>query len=502
MPSVNRYRRGWAYGSNAVISTVVFLGILIFVVLIAQRHPMRLDLTETGKYSLSPETMEILASIKEPIHIKAFYSSAGQEQTLAKDLLETYSYKNKNITFEFIDPDREPETARSYDVRTYGTLALEGYGKKQSIQSDDEESVTNAILKLTRKDDKKVYFLIGHGEHSLKDFGKDGYSNVKAAIERENYKVEECNLMQNSSVPKDASVLVIAGPEKPLLKEEIASLKAYIEGGGKLLVLLEPFHDGGLRDFLHGYDLELRDDIVIDKLSRVFGGSYLMPVVTQYGPGKITENFNVATFFPEARSIRVLDDKIPGVHAEGIAFTSKDSWAETNLELFHQGQANFDEKEDLPGPITLAAQVTVDVKDSKIKAIDKKPNAPDAPADAAAPVTEGKPAADAAKNEAKDDGKVDAKNDAKAHLVVFGDSSFADNADSELSGNADLFLNSVNFLANEETLVSIKARDAKGKPMLLTQLQARAIFLTSMVFAPLLVLAAGFLVYRARRSQR
>ena len=103
-------------------------------------------------------------------------------------------------------------------------------------------------------------------------------------------------------MPDDAAQVIIAGPKKPLLATEIDSLKQYLQKGGKLLVMLDPYQDGGLNDFLQGYGVELHDDIVIDKLSRVFGGSFLMPVVTQYGPHKITDGFNIATFYPEARS--------------------------------------------------------------------------------------------------------------------------------------------------------------------------------------------------------
>ena len=98
---------------------------------------------------------------------------------------------------EFLDPDRQPELARRYEIRSYGTLVLEGYQKKQPIQRADEESFSNALLKLTRRQEKKIYFLIGHGEHDLKDTSKNGYSNLDAALEKENYQIDELNLLQS-----------------------------------------------------------------------------------------------------------------------------------------------------------------------------------------------------------------------------------------------------------------------------------------------------------------
>ncbi|NTU48629.1 MAG: ABC transporter, partial [Syntrophobacteraceae bacterium] len=63
---MNRQKRFWSYGSNTVITSLLFLGILAFIALIAQRHPLRIDLTESGKFSLSEQTRNILKSLEKP----------------------------------------------------------------------------------------------------------------------------------------------------------------------------------------------------------------------------------------------------------------------------------------------------------------------------------------------------------------------------------------------------------------------------------------------------
>ncbi len=474
MPGVNKYKRSWAYGSNAIISTVLFAGILAFIALIAERHPWRLDLTEAGKYTLSEQTRKILDSVKEPVRIKGFYASMGPEQNRAKETLENYNYYNKNITYEFVDPDRQPEVARRYEVRTYGTLVLEGYDKKEVVQIDNEEAITNAIFKLMRKEEKKIYFLTGHGEHSLKDFERSGYSGVQAALQKANYRVEEWNLMQQGKVPDDVSVLVVAGPRKSLMKEEVASLTEFVDGGGKLLILVEPFQDGGLRDFLGRYGMELHDDIVVDQQGGVYLGSYLMPISAQYGMQKITEDFQVASFFPEVRSVRAMEKPPENAHVSPLVFTSEGSWAETDLAaLNQQSQAKFDESGDMKGPVPLAAIAEIG---------GKKPDS----------------------GEQKDTGEGDdkGKDAKKAYVVVYGDSDFASNSYFDALGNGDLFMNTVNFLAEEGTLINIKVREAKTKPMLMSQGQGVLVFWVSVVLVPLSVLMAGLAVYRVRRSQR
>lgn len=469
--------RKWAYGSNTIVASLFFIGIVVFVALIAQRHFWRLDLSEGRAYTLSEQTQKILKSLDKPVAIKAFFATGAPDQPKAKDVLDTFQYYSKNISYEFIDPDRNPDAARKYEVRNYGTLVLEGYDKKQSIQTVDEQSLSNALLKLSRSEQKKIYFLTGHGERSLSSFERDGYSTVKSALLKENHVVEELNLMQQAQVPQDAAAVIVAGPTKKLFEQEIASLEEYIKRGGKLAVFLDPYNDAGMRDFLKRYGIVLRDDIVIDKLSRVFGGSYLMPVVTEYGFHKISEGFSVMTFFPEARSVGVLDDPPEGVHVEVLASTSPNAWGETNFNLLSQGQASMEEKEDLPGPVTLAVISEIDIGGA------------------------GKGADGESKTPAeKETEQPESKN--KAYLLVVGDSDFITNNHFELSGNGDLFLNMANFMTEEEDLITIGSREPGGRPLLMTPGQGRLFFWTNLVLVPLFVILVGLGVYRVRRTQR
>lgn len=485
MPGKSKRSRIWTYGSNTLISSLFFIGILVFVVLIAERHPWRADYTESGSYTLSEQTLNILKSLEKPISIKAFFATASPEQGKAKDLLDTYCYYDKRITYEFIDPDRQPEVAKRYEIRAYNTLVLEGYDKKQTLQTADEESITNALLKMTRKEEKKIYFLIGHGERAPENSGKEGYSTAQSALQKENYTVLPLNLLQQPKVPPDAAALIVAGPKKPLMTQEIESLKEYLSRGGKIMAFLDPFSDGGLQEFLKSHGILLGNDVIVDKLSRVFGGSYLMPVVTEYGPHKITEGFEVATFYSEARSVRGEDEPPKGIHVEVLASTSDKAWAETDLEMLEQGQASFDEGKDQPGPVPLAVLAEIDTASPK----------PDESKEAQAkdPLESQKPGEPGVKD------KGDSK---KALLLVVGDSDFADNTYFGLSGNGDIFLNMVNFMAEEENLITIKPREKEGRPMLLSQSQAQMVLLTVLVFVPLTVLTVGFIVYRVRRSQR
>jgi len=273
---------------------------------------------------------------------------------------------------------------------------------------------------------------------------------------------------------------VVAGPQKPLFPQEITALKAFLDRGGRLMIFLDPYHDGGLTQFLKDYGVELADDIVIDKLSRVFGGSYLMPVVMEYGAHRITENFALATFYPEARSVSPAKEPPPGVVLEILASTSDNAWAEKDQEMLKQGEAAFDEQVDTIGPISLVV----------LAELERQSEDPAPPGERAG-----------------EDGSQEPEGAAGPRtkpglLLVSGDSDFAANTYFGLSGNQDLLLNMVNFMAEEQRLITIRPRQEVTQPMLMTQTQAWSVFLLVLIFMPLLVLASGLVVYRVRRAQR
>lgn len=461
------------YGSHSVLQTVIFIAILVFAVLITENNPWRLDLTESKEFTLSQQSQNILKSVAVPIQIKAFFQEPSREKTKAKDLLESYKYYCPKLKYQFIDPDRHPGIAKQYDIRSYGTFIIEGAGKKESVTHLSEENLTNGIMKIIQHKKKIIYFLTGHGEANVNDYNKAGYSMVRRELEKENYDVKTLDLLHQATVPSDASVVMVVGPRKSLLKEERVTLRKYINEGGKLCVMLDPYFDGGLEKFLRDYGIKIKRDIVIDKLSRVFGGSYLMPVVTKYAVHDITKNFNVATFFPECRSIKRTKNHPKNVDVIPLALTSSGAWAETDLKtLKEKNMASFNPNQDQPGPVSLVAL-------AEIKPLPKK---------------------DAKKKKKGNEKESIVRK--KGQLVVFGDSDFANNTYFGLSGNGDFLLNVVNYLAQRENLISIERPTRKGRPLILSRSQSRLLLLIPLVIIPLFVLVCGIVVYQVRRKHR
>jgi ABC-type uncharacterized transport system involved in gliding motility auxiliary subunit len=462
-------RRPLIYGTGSALSVGLLLGILVFVGLLAHRYPLRWDLTRNQSQSLSPLTRTLLAEVKHPLSFTAFYPEGQGERQLAKELLQEYAYQNRQVTYRFADPEREPLKAKEAGYRYPGNILLEYQGRRQMADRPEEEALSDTLRKLLKPEAKKVYFLTGHGERSLSDSKRGGYHLARKALGNEGYEVEDLNLLTQAEVPKDAAAVVVAGPQKPLFKNEVEALKAYLNRGGRLLVLLLPFADGGLKEFLAGYGVGLDEGLVLDQnqMSQALGASAVMPLVFNYGSHRITQDFtNIVTIFPLARPL-ILNRAVKRVNLLPLATTSPTSWEKRGQKWLKQGKGDFDPKQDRKGPFTLAVLADIALTPKGAAPGEKKPDP-----------------------------------EKKAELVVFGNVNFADNTYFNLSGNGDLFLNSVNFLAQEEKQIFIRREASPSQPLLLTGLQHLALLLTSLVAVPLVMLSAGIFAYFRRRARR
>jgi ABC-type uncharacterized transport system involved in gliding motility auxiliary subunit len=468
MPSEIKANK-WKEGSLLSLLTLVFLAILVGISLLVQRFPVRFDLTEGRKYSISDQSQKIVKNIRQEVSVTAFFQTANPGGKKAQGLLEIYRSYNPRIRYQLVDPDRQPSLARQYGVRNYGEVVLESGGKIQTVNTADEEGITNGLLRLLQSKAKKVVFLYGHGEKSTQETQKGGFSLARGILEKENYQVEERSLLTGAALSKETRCLVIAGPKKSLFPEEIEALKKYLQDGGRVIIMLEPYQDGGLKDWLASLGITLGEDMIIDKISRVFGGDFLIPMAGAYGQHPITANFNVATFFPTARSISSAQPPPPGVLYDLLVRTSTGSWAEFNKKGIGKGQATFDSGQDQKGPLTLGLLATLSPTEKKFDMKEPSKNKPKAP---------------------------------KGQLLLFGDSDFASNGYFNLSGNGDLFLNSVNYLTEEEALMAIRPAKTPVRPLTLSSNQALALFLVPLVLLPGLIIGAGIRVWRSRRKAR
>lgn len=451
--------------SNMTVAILLVLVLAVAVTLLSDRHYFRWDLTASGEHTLSDQTLQALKTIAEPVKVIAFVKEPSEEASNVKKLLAAYQYHLKGMALDYVDPDRNPALTRQYDIRALNTVILEGFGRSQTVKTPDEESLTNALVRLSKGQTGKAYWVMGHGERPFKSTAPESLGTVHKSLSDQNIEFEELNLAQKD-IPPDAALVVVAAPEKTLFPEEVASLKRFLNKGGSILVFMEPFQDGGFKDFLREFGIVISSDIVVDKMSRVMGGDFLLPMVVTYGNHEITRNFRLLSFFSLARSVEVDKDvKKKGLTLTNLALTSAESWAEMDREALNQGKARLD-AEDRQGPISLAVIVELDPKEAKAE-------------------------------ESKEEEKITGE----GKLAVFGDADFASNKFVSLAGNSELITNTMNYLAGRKDLITIPQKERPTDHLMLTRNQGLLLFWVPVVVIPLLVIVLGVVAWRKRRSR-
>ena len=485
-------KRQARYGTLSVASVLLVLAILAGLNYIASRQHKRWDLTSGGDFTLSEQTRKVLTNLKEPLRINVFAKES--EFGRFRDKLAEYEYTSKQVKIDYTDPDKEPELAKKYEIQSYGTMAIEYHGRIERTTNDSEQDITNAIIKAVEGQQKKVYFTQGHGEHVTGSSDeRAGYNYIAQSIGRENFGIDKLVLAQSPTVPADASVVVVAGPKKDFLEPEIDALKTYLNHGGKVLFMIDP-PDGpdatpltNLIALVKDWGFDIGDNIVIDTsgIGQLVGRGPGMPVAISYPQHAITERFgNVMTGFPLARSVTPATNAPNGRTPQTIVETSPQSWAETDVKaIFDRKPVKFDEGSgDRKGPVSLAAALSV--------------TAPEQPAATPTPTagTDGKAGAQAPP---APPGADNPKRDTR--VVVFGDSDFVSNSGLGVPGNGDLFLNAVNWLAQQENLISIRPKTTEDRRVTLTQEQQFMVFLFSVAFLPGMIVLAGIINWWRRR---
>ncbi len=468
--------RSTKYASNYVVSLILVIAIVSGLNYVGQRHLKRFDMTGSGRYTLAPQTLQVLGKLKNDVDIKAFFP--GGDYTPLRELLTEYRTASSHVRYEFIDPDRRPDIAKQYEVSVYGTfqnpftgstlkfgtLVVSLGDRKEKIEKRSEEvqeqDLTNAIIKVGRSEAKKIYFVQGHGEKDPSDTERSGYSDAKKALEDQGYKVGTVNLASEGKVPADAKVLVEAGPTVEPFPQELQFVGDFLnKQGGGLLVLVDPSPAPSLESFLKNWGVQVDNDVVLDVsgAGRLMGTGPQIPLVLSYENHAITDRFKAMTFFPLTRSIESEKSLPSGVTVETLFKSNANSWGETDLK---SKEASYDPGKDLKGPLSLAVAVTKEVK----PASDKGPAV-------------------------------------KARLVVAGTSNFPVNAYFSAQGNGNLFLNMLSWLAQDEDLISIRPKSPEDRRILLSQSQLAMLRLLTIFVLPGIALVAGIAVVVNRRRR-
>ena len=357
-----------------------------------------------------------------------------------------------------MDPQQKPEVAQDFGATHMGDVVV-AYGiRKDHLDAGargqlGEEDVTGAIVKVTSGDVKEVCFVTGHGEKSLTDGSPDGFTQVDAGLKKENYATKTINLIAENGVPADCSVVVIAGPKQSYYPQETAMLGKFLDAGGEALIMLDPATDPKLDDLFQAWNVALGSNVVVDAsgMGQLFGGGPIIPVVQDFGASPITKGFQGSVaFFPLARTASIADKSKSIPQTVELLKTSERSFTIPKLEV-GQKKISFDSKTDKIGPLSLGVAANRKVSD-------------------------------------KD-----------ARLVVIGNSQFAANPWISQQRNGDLFFNTIDWLTQDENLISIRPKSATNRRVTLSEAQSAALHWLNLVFLPGLIIFSGVYIWWKRR---
>ncbi len=445
------------YGSNAIIMSLAFVGILVVVNVVAYQNPKSIDMTEDQQHTLATQTVQTLAALPNKVEAIAFYSTQT-DSTTAKQLLDNFkSHSNGKFDYKFVDPNSNPVLAKQYGVTGDGKIVLTMGQRSETAAFADEQDLTQAMIRLINPQARTVYFLTGHGEPDISSSDTTGLSRAKATLESKNYTVKSLNLAATNKIPDDAKALIEAGPQSPMLDQEVTLIKSYLDKGGSLILLEDPtvFTKFGsnpdpLGDYIKtNWGITLDNDVVIDLTSQ----QPLNAIAASYNSdAPITQHMTTVTIMPQARSLTIAKTPPQGVTVNGLITTQDQSWGETDLASIQSQQISFDANTDIRGPLTLAAS-------------------------AENTTTHGR-------------------------VVVFGNSMFASDKGFDAYANGDVFVNSVDWAAQQGNLINLTPHPATTRTFNPpSQLQFIMLLIGSVIVLPGLVVAAGVSNWLARRRR-
>jgi ABC-type uncharacterized transport system involved in gliding motility auxiliary subunit len=471
--------KGVRYGGNIFILVAALIGIVIVVNLLAGRYVLaQADLTSNGQYTLSDQTAQIMQNLQRDVSAHAFFSSQDPDRQAIETLLRQYKALSSHFSYEIVDYRQEPQKARNYQISAAETTVFElDPQHRESTTGVTEADLTGTLLKLLNPTTRTVYFLTGHGEHSIVATGdqtadQNSYSTISGSLVRERYDIQSLDLSKVAGITiSGTTTLVIAGPQKPLSSQEIAKVNQFLAQGGRLMILADPpFQNRSLPDaaatlaslnqLLASYGASLGGGVVLDQAASQAGSDPSVLLVGQYGTSTITSKFNgFNALLYVADAVYTDRPVVTDTNTTRTPLLLSSSSSALYTALNSAGTA-LDPNKSTPGPFNLGVSLDYGTAGS-------------------ADVTPGHK---------------------HTRIIVFGDSDFAANAlINPQYVNSDLFLNAVDWLNQADQLSGIRAKTTDTRFLTLQPADANVIFYSSVLLLPLVVVIIGAAIWWRRR---
>ncbi len=485
---------------NVCVSLVLAAVLGGMVLTLSHRHPRRWDWSASRNRPVSEHTGQVLSGLTQTVRVALIGQKDDPLTSAAWRVLDRYPLASQRVTAEWVDPDRDLARAREltgeYGIRESGAVVVQGpdrhrvvvlsrvlaagndagAGPRMATSGRIDSALAAAIYAVSRPTVPVVYFLVGHGERSVSDYGDySGYGEIAGRIRNTQAEVRQVALNPQAALSNDCAALVVAGPSAKLSAWELGRLREFVQRGGRLMLLLDSGADTGLEKLAAEWGIAVGSGRVVDgRTGDASVSSHVRSAaaglgevhVTRYAAHPVSRNLGkeVSTFYlprPVEGGEALTDaaatpDQADRPRVTLLAVSGADSWVETDPV---QSPAQFNDGFDRRGPVCVAACLEKGVT-SAVR-VDIRPT----------------------------------------RVVVIGDSQFAANR-CLVGANAALFLNALDWLLEQESAAGAR-QDRKGLfDLQLGRRERRAAFALIVLLPPVLVLACGLWVAWMRRDRR
>lgn len=453
--------------------------VVLLLYLVGLRFAHSWDLTVNRRYSLAPQSAQVLDRLgdlldgKAPeaaegegpagadhVMVHAFYQKLDPARDVTEALLESCAQRTRRFRYGIVDPEVDIDLFRQYDLGSARSVVVTVGDRHTTLVQPEESALLSAVYRLASGRLTRVRFLTGHGEHLLDNTDRPGYAACAVALADQGYDVRPLALGGGARVPEGCDVLVVAGPRLDPEPGVTAAIDAYLARGGAVLAMTDPPTPAGWAEWLRSWRLVPTGEVLIDadRLAASQGlGPRTVALIDTYSHHEIVHSLHgLVTTFPLSQPILRTAGADSTLYGGPLLSTGELSWGEADPATMYTGRPEFDPATDRRGPLPFGWVL-----------------------------------------EARRGGT------RPGRLVVVGNSEFLNNATVNQGANRDLLLNIMGWLAREESLIQVRGRDPLSQPVVLSKTQKEVYGWGAILGWPLLVgsLAAGVML-RSRREPK
>ncbi len=421
------------------------------------RHVYRADWTANSRISLSAESRAVLKQLDGPVEVVSYANPQGDLRQTIAGFLQRYQAVKPDLQLRFVDPQLDPAKMRQLGISVDGALILHYQGHQQRLDELSERSLTNALERLQRGNDRIVAFVTGDDERRADGQANADMGTFMSQLEHRGMRAVPLNFAQVNAVPEHTDLVVLASPTMPLAPGAVKALLSYVQDGGNFLWLTEPAdNDLGLKPLADALGVRVLPGVLVDASGTALGlHDPRMIALGSYPAQAITRGFQLTTLFPQVSALAQVAQTAWGVRA--LLRSSPQSWTEFKpIDNTQTSDIRFDAAAgELKGPLDFGF------------ALSRLSPSPD-------------------------------KSEQRA--VVIGDGDFLSNTFLGNGGNRALGERVFDWLLGDDKLVNLPPRGAPDRLLEISQNELNALSFGFLLVLPLLLLLiGGAIVWRRRR---